>query len=62
MSSDWHLWRNEQKRGPYPQERFQQMLDDGTVGPSDIVWYVGFEDCLPLLGSELAPPHGDTIC
>ena len=44
MSRTWYLWRNEQKWGPYTQEQFQALVNEGNIQPRDLVWHAELAD------------------
>lgn len=38
QAEKWHLSRGGQSYGPYTEEQFRQLIQDGNVRPGDLVW------------------------
>jgi hypothetical protein len=58
----WHLYRNNQQSGPYPEEEFFKMAGEGKIAPADYVWNNNLKDWTPagqipgLLGKSMLTP------
>ena len=44
LQQSWYLHRNGEQTGPFSDVVFTQMLADGSVQPSDLVWHGGVTD------------------
>lgn len=47
MAASWFFSQRGQRRGPYPAEVLQQMVDRGEIDPEDLVWCEGMADWVP---------------
>lgn len=59
---NWYLHRNGEQSGPFMDQEFRQMLADGMVRPSDLVWHDGATDwrnAADFLGSKMLAPLPD---
>jgi hypothetical protein len=52
---EWFYAVGSERRGPVPQEEFDELVRKGEITPETLVWREGFEDWRPLAAVTAAP-------
>ncbi|SRR6266404_3253934 len=58
---DFYLHRQGQQLGPYPLETVHQMLRQGGLSATDLVWHEGAPEWMPLSAFLARNPTGTTV-